>query len=110
MSGSSRVTTHKNVWDDVPDPGSLSPPLPEGDPPPLGSPERVEYDKMVREYAGWLKARRLYLLASSLARLDSPLSREDVIVEISRAVRVLGSMVLAGEVAPRPLDALFDLF
>jgi len=98
-----------NAWDDVPDPGP-SPPLPTGDPPGPGSPGRVEYDESVREYARWLRASRRHLLAETLSLLNCAHTTGEEARLVARAVRVLGTMVLAGEVGPQPLTDLLDLF
>jgi len=111
MSDGTCNTLLRNSWDDVPDPGPC-PPLPAGDPPTPGTPERSVYDRDVRAYARWLKASRRHQLATTLRQLYEAHSPEEEARLVSRAVRVLGAMVLAGEVGPGlgPIATLLDLF
>lgn len=95
---SSRVK-FAHVWDNVPHPG----PEPDFDDP------KIDDQEAVRRMASWYANRRRYVLAQALKKLDEPLTTEERIVEVDKAVRSLGAMVLCGEVGPDLLLKLFNL-
>lgn len=109
MSEAAYKDVLKNVWDDVPHPGP-PPLLPSGVPPAPGDFGYAEWSRCLTDYERWLKAARRHQLASALRELEEPLTLAERQTQLDRAVRVLGCMVLAGDVSPGILGSLLDMF